>query len=321
MPQLPPVAAAAFVLCLLAVIVVMTVAVQVRSRKRRTRLAQIVRATAPTARPAASTAEQPLEAVLAPLRGQSYRAAEREGRFVAFEERPAREPAPGRPARRLAAQMAYAAAAESPAPGAVPEPASEQPVPAVVDSEAMVSIVSGPVVIEPEPSIHVGATFEAAAEPETPSPSASHTGLTEMAWEADAPLQPISEAEALQAAPVPPPSAETRYVDEPEQRESPAEEPLAAVIRSVVEELDEGEPASVATPRHRPEVTVLPPGPPVPALPALMTRELTLGDAGRALRGALTMTDGRQIRRAVALGAATSVVAAAFMVRGRRRSI
>ena len=315
MPQLPPVAAAAFVFCLLAVIVVTTVAVQVRSRKRRTRLAQIVRATAPTARPAASTAEQPLEAVLAPLRGQSYRAAEREGRFVAFEERPAREPAPGRPARRLAAQVAYAAAVESPAPGAVPESAPEPPVPAV-DSEAMVNIVTGPVVIEPEP-----ATFGAVTEPEAPSPSASHTGLTEMAWEADAPLQPISEAEALQAAPVPPPSAETRYVDEPEQRESPADEPLAAVIRSVVEELDEREPASVATPRHRPEVTVLPPGPPVPALPALMTRELTLGDAGRALRGALTMTDGRQLRRAVAVGAATSVVAAAFMVRGRRRSI
>lgn len=58
-------------------------------------------------------------------------------------------------------------------------------------------------------------------------------------------------------------------------------------------------------------------------LPALLMHEVALGDAARALRGvlpgALTMTDGRRLRRAVAIGAATSVVAAAFAIRGRRR--
>jgi hypothetical protein len=57
---------------------------------------------------------------------------------------------------------------------------------------------------------------------------------------------------------------------------------------------------------------------PVPAVTPLLTREVSLGDAARVLRG-LTMTDGRQLRRAVAVGAATSVVAAAFALRGRRR--
>lgn len=70
---------------------------------------------------------------------------------------------------------------------------------------------------------------------------------------------------------------------------------------------------------REPQVTVLAPRQVVPALPALMTREVTLGDAARALRNSLTMTDGRQLRRAVAVGAATSVVAAAFAIRGRKR--
>lgn len=112
--------------------------------------------------------------------------------------------------------------------------------------------------------------------------------------------------------------------------------PVAAVEVAVEERaLVEGEPeqaASIETPPapprtpemlreavREPQVTVLAPRQVVPALPALMTREVTLGDAARALRNSLTMTDGRQLRRAVAVGAATSVVAAAFAIRGRKR--
>ncbi|MBM4410089.1 MAG: hypothetical protein FJ037_01950, partial [Chloroflexi bacterium] len=102
MPQLPPVAAAAFLICLLTAIVGTVVFVQIRSRQRRMRLAEMVRVTAPIPRPVVSIVEPPATR-LASLRGRDYGAAAQGGRFQAFEERPPRPPAPGRPARRLAA--------------------------------------------------------------------------------------------------------------------------------------------------------------------------------------------------------------------------
>ena len=276
MPQLPPVAAAAFVFCLLAVIVTTTVVVQIRSR-RRMRLAQMVRATAPVPRPTASTAEQPLDATRAPLRGQSYRTVEQEGRFHAFEERPGREPAPGRPARRLAARVAYAAAVAAPPPVAIAEGAPP------------VEPASGP----------------------APSPHAmSHGGLMEAAEAFDGSRVLVLAAESTETASVPPPLAEG-----PAAEVTPPEPVVVAEFNVP--------PPDPLLPGREPQITVLPPRPGAPALPALMTREVTLGDAARVLRGALpgvlTMTDGRHMRRAVAVGVATSVVAAAFAIRGRRR--
>lgn len=130
----------------------------------------------------------------------------------------------------------------------------------------------------------------------------------------------VSAAESTGPAPVPPP-----LVEGPAAETAPSEP--AVVAAPVVEEARGPEfavpsPAS-APPEHEPQITVLPPRPTVPAFPALMMREVTLGDAARALRGVLpgvlTMTDGQQLRRAVAVGAVTSVLVAAFAIRGRRR--
>ncbi len=298
MPQLPPVAAAAFVLCLLTVIVGTVVVVQVQSRRRRTRLAEMVRATAPVPRPAVSLVEPPAAATLAPLRGKDYGAAEGEGRFQPFEERPARAPAPGRPARRLAAHvegMSPTSAAAVTVVVAVAEP------PLVVSP---VGPVPGPVVDSVPPSAEeavpvVVAESSAPAGGEVTPVARSEADVSQAREAATAP-EPVSVTPAL---PVTPSGSGGVQVDEL------AEPALAA--------------PPLSPPAHEPRITVLPPRPAVPALPALMTREIALGDAARALRGALpdvlTMTDGRRLRRAVAIGAATSVVAAAFAIRGRRR--
>lgn len=298
MPQLPPVAAAVFVFCLLAMIIATAAVVRIRSRRRRTRLAQMVRATAPIPRPAVWTAAQPPKAALAPLRRQSYRAAEREGRFRAFEERPGRDPAAGRPARRLAARMAYAT--------------SVVPPPAATGAEAAPSTLAGP------------------ARPAPPPRVASHAGLMEAAVDLDGPRARMSDAKPSDAAPASPPHAGEPRADGP-LSEGPATEvaaagPAAAVAAAAFEEAREPEsvaPPSARPPVRGPRITVLPPRPAVPGFPALMTREVSLGDAARVIRGALpgvlTMTDGQRLRRAVAIGAATSVVAVAFAIRSRRR--
>lgn len=247
----------------------MVVVVQVRSRQRRTRLAEMVRATAPIPRPAASLVEPPPTATLAPLRGRGYGAAEREGRFQPFEERPARAPAPGRPARRLATHVE----GMSPAP------------PATV---AVVVAVAEPAPVGPVPDPVVDSVPPPAEE------AVAVVGAESSAPARDA-VSPVARSEA----------------DVPQARE--ATEPAGPALAA----------PPLSLPAHEPQITVLPPRPAVPALSALMTREIALGDAARALRGALpdvlTMTDGRRLRRAVAIGAATSVVAAAFAVRGRRR--
>lgn len=326
MPQLPPVAAAVFVFCLLVVIVTTTVVVQIRSRRRRMRLAQMVRATAPVPRPTVSTAEQPLDATLAPLRGQSYHTAEQEGRFRAFAERPGREPAPGRPARRLAARVAYAAPV-APPPEPVAEPAPAFPTPAVAEAE--VEAVLGPPTEPALPTSELPIFVEPDGEPEPLFSAASHAGLTESAL--DISRARMSDAEAFDAASVPPPLVEEPRADAPVVEELAAavadREPVVVAAAPALNE--PREPESAAPPRpsvppvREPQITVLSPRPAAPALPALMTREVTLGDAARVLRGALpgvlTMTDGRHTRRAVAVGVATSVVAAAFAIRGRRR--
>lgn len=268
MPQLPPVAAAAFVLCLLTVVVGTVVVVQVQSRRRRTRLAEMVRATAPIPRPAVSQVGPPAATTLAPLRGRDFGVVGREGRFQPFEERPARAPAPGRPARRLATHVE----------GMSPAPPAAVAVAVTVAEPAPVIFPVGPVpdpVVDSVPPLAGEVVSVIGAESSVPARDA---------------VSPAARSEA----------------DVSQAREA-APEP---------------EPASVA-PAHEPQITVLPPRPAVPALSALMTREIALGDAARALRVALpdvlTMTDGRRLRRAVAIGTATSVVAVAFAIRGRRR--
>lgn len=264
MPQLPPVAAAAFVLCLLTVIVGTVVVVQVQSRRRRTRLAEMVRATAPIPRPAVSQVGPPAAATLAPLRGRDFGVVGREGRFQPFEERPARAPAPGRPARRLSAHLE----GMSPAP------------PAAVAVVFPVGPVLDPVVDSVPPPAGEAVSV-VGAESSVPARDA---------------VSPVARSEA----------------DVSQAREA-ATEPAGPALAA----------SPLSLPAHEPQITVLPPRPAVLALSALMTREIALGDAARALRVALpdilTMTDGRRLRRAVAIGAATSVVAAALAVRGRRR--
>ncbi|TAJ16485.1 MAG: hypothetical protein EPO65_13205, partial [Dehalococcoidia bacterium] len=271
MPQLPPVAAAAFVFALLAVILITTVVVQVRSRRRRMRLAMMVRETAPIPRPAMPSAES--VGLTPSLRGQDYLRAQGDARFEPFADRPTtREGAPGRPGRRLAAQVAHAAAA---------------------------SVAAAPV-------------DGVSAVPAHTALASTHGGLGEVILDFDHPLSAVPSApdasvviEAAEAQSLPP----------------------GPVLASASEDHSFGWPAAEREPRqepHReplrePRVTVLAPRQPMPALPAFMTREVSLGEAARALRGSLTMTDGRQLRRAVAVGAATSVVAAAFAIRGRRR--
>lgn len=274
MPQLPPVAAAAFVLCLLTVVVGTVVVVQVQSRRRRTRLAEMVRATAPIPRPSASLVEPPPAVTLAPLRGRDYGAAEREGGFQPFEERPARAPAPGRPARRLATHVE----------GMSPAPPATVAVAVTVAEPAPVIFPVGPVpdpVVDSVPPLAGEVVSVIGAESSVPARDAVSPAAQ-------------SEADVSQAR---------------EAATEPARPALAPSPRSL--------------PAHEPQITVLPPRPAVPALSALMTREIALGDAARALRVALpdvlTMTDGRRLRRAVAIGTATSVVAVAFAIRGRRR--
>jgi len=273
-PQLPPVAAAAFILTLLTAIVVTTVIVQTRARRRRMRLAEMVRATAPLPRPAVSVAElSPASKV--PLRGQSYDAAREAGRFEPSPERRRREPAPGRPARRLAAHIAHAAAAA---------PATVGPAGAVADASPRYLSHGGLAEV-------ASALLEPRGEPGgVPSGEPVRGGV------------PSAASPPLSARPV-------------EAEPASAPPPRPGALR---------EPASPSEARARePRVTVLAARPAAPALPALMTHEFALGDAARLLREALppalTMTDGRQLRRAVAVGAATSVVAAAFVIRGRRR--
>lgn len=294
MPQLPPVAAAAFVVCLLAVVLITTVVVQVRSRRRRMRLAMMVRETAPIPRPGTPSADS---TELKPsLRGQNYQSAQRESHFHPFEDRSAaREGAPGRPGRRLAAQVAHAAAASA----APPEP---------------------PMVVE----VHVeAAPAVAVAEPAVPARSAfalTHGGLAEIVFDFERPLLAV----AVTPAPSSAPDANSVVAEVPEVPAFEAEPVLAfASSQGASESRPEATREPIEEPRREPlrgpRVTVLAPRPPVPALPAFMTREVSLGEAARVLRGSLTMTDGRQLRRAVAVGAATSVVAAAFAIRGRRR--
>jgi len=305
-PQLPPVAAAAFVLCLLTVIVGTVVVVQVRSRQRRMRLAEMVRATASIPRPTVSTVEPPLAATLAPLRGRDYGAAGSEGRFQPFEERPARAPAPGRPARRLAAHVEGMSPTATPAAAVI-----------VADAEpALVVSLVEPVEAEPDPA--VDSTLPPAEE------VVSAVGAESLlpVWDEvppiarpEADVSPDQEAatepglaSVAPAPPVAPLGGDEVRVDEPVEG--------ASVVP----------PPPLSPPVLEPQITVLPPrlsAPALPALPALMTREIALGDAARALREALpavlTMTDGRRLRRAVAIGAATSVVAVAFAIRSRRR--
>jgi len=158
----------------------------------------------------------------------------------------------------------------------------------------------------------------------------THGGLASVSLELDrpvviAPSTPVSAPEAAQVIeaaldepvtadrepePVAPALVAPVATEPPIGPRGP--EALREAIREVVRE------PAPELPRA-PQVTVLAPRRVAPALPAMMTREMTLGDAARALRNGLTMTDGRQLRRAVAVGAATSVVAAAFAIRGRKR--
>lgn len=342
MPQLPSVAAAAFVLLLLTTIVVTTVAVRIRSRRRRTLLAAMLRARLPVPRPAISIVEAPLEAVLVPLRRRDYQHAEQQGGFQAFSDRSTtQEGAPGRPGRRLAAQVAYAAPVAAPLPEAasavaplvVPTPgllgaaegtppdASQSagatetgPLPRA--SEALVPTSLAPllpappatmdeVVARPVPAIEVPPVLESIPDPGPSSLLLTHAGLDAVT------VEPVAVEPVVTESLVEPATVEA-MVDE---------EPAPAAAESTPP------PPLPASPRQReqmraPQITALPPRSAMPALPAIMTREVTLGDAARALRAtlpaALTMTDGRQLRRAVAVGAATSVVAAAFAIRSRK---
>lgn len=403
MPQLPPVAAAAFVLCLLAGIAVITVVAQMRARRRRLMLAAMVRDSAPIPRPSVSTVDpslmEALEAVPTPLRGQHYQRAEREGRFQPFDDRPAtREGAPGRPGRRLAAQVAYAAPVASPPPPPILEPPVVTVAPEVVlpvaDAEAPavtppavpapLEVLAEPPVPEVAPDLPISSVLPTTvAEQQV---ARSHAGLESVSFDLDVsrgmkpeivevgdeartgdgtgvagqdaraelttaaevlvsePLAgaslapefaPESEPEAVTgpAGEAASPASEGAHLD---QGAPPEPEPVVPATAFVDEPANPGagtpaEPIPARAPsdapreRREPEVRVLVPRahPSVPALPALMTREVSLGEAARVLRGvlpgALTMTDGRQIRRAVAVGAATSVVAAAFAIRGRKR--
>lgn len=342
MPQLPPVAAAAFVFCLLAVIVVTTTVVQVRSRRRRMRLAMMVRETAPIPRPATSSADS---ADLKPsLRGQNYQRAQREGHFEVFDDRSAtREAAPGRPSRRLTAQRAHALAASAPV---VPESlqaievGAEAPAPqvaivsdlpaAVADIEVAEEVVTQ--VVPEVPALHVTGIAdvpvdvsdvevpeEVVPEVEVPraAPSApvafspTHRGLVDLVVDLERSVpKPSLPDESPDSA-----ESETIVVEAPEWELLPAVSVMAEASEAPSEIASEPPRETVREPR----VTVLASRAPVPVLPAFMTREVTLGDAARMFRSSLTMTDGRQLRRAVAVGAATSVVAAAFAIRGRRR--
>jgi hypothetical protein len=330
-PQLPPVAAAAFVITLLTVILVTTVIVQVRARRRRMLLAEMVRATAPIPRPAVSSVapaplEASLEAALMPLRGNDYGRAEREARFRAFDERAPREAAPGRPGRRLAAQVAHAAAASAPAP--VVEPERALPVVAVVEplqapeAVAPVEVAAAPVELAPAPPPVI--------VPAPAAPIPTHGGMASIGLDFAGPVVLVSAMPLTDSAPA---TVEVT-LDEPAGAERDPEPEVAPVLAEVVatapptaertsetlrEAIREAVREPAPEPLREPRVTVLAPRQVAPALPALMTRELTLGDAARALRNGLTMTDGRQLRRAVAVGAATSVVAAAFAIRGRKR--
>lgn len=298
MPELPPAAAAAFIISLLAVLAATLIVVRIRSRRRQTRLALMVRATAPIPRPTVSTIEPPPDSAPAPLRGQSYQSVEQRGHFAPFEERPGREPAAGRPARRPAAQVAHAAPVELPSAPAAALPVTPAPRP-----ESLPQTATSP-------------------SHETPS----FTGLSSEGFSA----QPsVTEVDTFVPAPAVAPDLDAAPAPmAPPKAAGGLAAPVSGVTSPLIEEMpriEESEPqfaapAPASAPRRTPEITVLPPR---PALPALMTREVTLGEAARILRGALpdglTMTDGRQLRRAVAIGAATSVVAAAFAIRGRRR--
>ena len=335
MPQLPPAAAAAFVISLLMVILVTTVIVRVRARRRRMMLAEMVRATAPVPRPAVSSVtpilEAPVEATPSPLRGNDYGRAEREARFRAFDERATtREPAPGRPARRLAAQVAHAAAATAPA--LMVE--REHPMQATAAVEAP---EVSPVAASVAASIEVAAVVEESPPPPSAVAAAppigmqTHGGLASVILELERPMLAVPAMPRAAAEPAPvveaevdepvvaerEPEQEPAVLAVPAARESPVPPRTPQALREAIREAVREEPAS--EPIREPQVTVLAPRKVAPALPAIMTREMTLGDAARALRSGLTMTDGRQLRRAVAVGAATSVVAAAFVIRGRKR--
>lgn len=321
MPELPPVAAAVFVFSLLAVMITTTVVVQMRSRSRRMRLAAMVRDNAPIPRPSVSVVDVPASVTPSPIRGQHYQRAEREGRFEAFDERSAtREGAPGRPGRRLAGQVAHAVATATPVLPGHP-----------LDTE---SIPESPVAASPMAVLDVpDEAPDGVVAPERPAPVPTmlvptHGGLSEVDLDLDllratpaatsvveppatTDLEPAETAPVVAEMPEAEPQPLTAVPEAVEVRVRPHEVPLE-VVREPSEE-----PRRV--PLREPQVTVLAPRTPVPALPAFMTRELTLGDAARVLRSSLTMTDGRQLRRAVAVGAATSMVAAAFAIRGRRR--
>ncbi|RLT37248.1 MAG: hypothetical protein DWI58_17410 [Chloroflexi bacterium] len=320
-------AAAAFVISLLMVILVTTVIVQVRARRDRMRLAEMVRATAPIPRPAASSVaailEAPFDATPSPLRGNDYGRAEREARFRAFDERAStQEAAPGRPVRRLAAQVAHAAAATAPPP--VVEPERPMPVAAAVEAP-QASPEQAPVAAP----IEVAAVVEVATPPSptvsVAAPAArmqTHGGLASVILDFERPMVAVTSLAPPEPAAVVEGAIADPVVAEPEREQSVLAVPAAADPATpprAPEALRQAIHKAVREPVREQKVTVLAPRHVAPTVPALMTREMTLGDAARALRSGLTMTDGRHVRRAVAVGAATSVVAAAFAIRGRKR--
>ncbi|TAK73388.1 MAG: hypothetical protein EPO16_12725, partial [Dehalococcoidia bacterium] len=251
MPQLPPAAAAAFVGCLLVLILATAIIFRVRSRRRGVRLAQMVRTTAPVPRPATSRVAQPPAPAVSPLRGRVYRSAEEFGRFVVFAERPRKEPAPGRPARRLAAQLAYAAApsvvAAPPAvaapmvaaPFVVVEPAPSPPLPPVVPVRPRVV----PPSIALAPTSHAGLAevvldLDASGGRETRAgPSGGRPKPAAFGSAAPRLVEPLLAPEE--------PMAESPWLMEPRAAEPVVEEPSAAAAEQAEAEPSAAEAARV----------------------------------------------------------------------------
>jgi nicotinate-nucleotide--dimethylbenzimidazole phosphoribosyltransferase len=329
-------------------------------------LAAMLRASAPAPRTAASTVEAPVEApleeVLVPLRRRDYQRAEQLGDFQAFGDRSAtREGAPGRPGRRLAAQVTYAA----PVAAALPEAASAVvalvlptpvlrgtveasppdasqpantndtgPSPEVAEAPMPTSLVPMPPAPAPEiaevgappvPVMEVPTVAESIPDREPTSRALTHAGLEAVAVELGVVEPVVVEHAAVDPVAVEPVAIEPTAA-EPSPLASELAERFVAEAPAVTTEVPGLSPLPLDVPEadrpHEPEIMVLARRAALPALAPLMTREVTLGDAARALRAALpaalTMTDGRQLRRVVAVGAATSVVAAAFAIRGRK---
>ncbi len=187
------------------------------------------------------------------------------------------------------------------------------------------------VVAPPVPAIEVPAVAGAIPDLEPASSPLTHAGLEAVAVEPEAVEPVVVEPVAVEPVAVEPVAVEPEAVEpvtvEPSTPESDLAERVMAEDPALTTEVPDLSPSTLdspdeAGPRREPEIMVLARRAALPALAPLMAREVTLGDAARALRAALpaalTMTDGRQLRRAVAVGAATSVVAAAFAIRGRK---